>query len=866
MAVIKIIILFLAFILASCNSSTTQTKKHPPAADTISNRLIDSIGELAYEDYNAYKDRSAAFLAPIENKTLDSVQREAYIWILINMAYGYQENSRILSSSKFYENALLYDAEHHVLDEENRISYIYKPLANNYTILADYKKAESLQLKALEEAKKSDIKASLHNNLALLYIHSNQLDNAIQYAKEGIHHQPQENYLKVLLYNTLTSAFLTHGQMDSAIIYNQQALNLINKLVINEQIAAGKIFTLEKKAEILTYQENHLLSRKALAEAIALENQYFPTMRIREKAKLYNLLAENHLIDNETKVATRYLKQGKSLMERHVVELNTSSYTKINILKNLGIVYSHANVDSSLYYFEEAIVEDFAFQQNSRNKIDHLRANLWNRQMLEDIYGYLGEIKNLDQEKLTKLLWLTELTKGRLLWNNINRSSPDQAIEATTNEARTQLQELFAIRDLLSDEAELAEINQQIQVLLTDFELEEKYFSRKIKLPDFEVFKSQLQSESLTYSYLLHTDSSCSIFKSENGQITYYKTKDQSLLESISNFKQQYFTTSPQLFNQNPKIYFQQALHLSKMLLPDLPNKNMKLQLSLDNELHILPFDALYHNGKFLVQNFDVQYLPSLLLSHLYDNLIFKNQEINIFFRADYDPPFVDLPFVDQEVKQIRKNYHANAYSYTKLNTARLNQVFTDSSLIHVAAHTIMDTLGEVKLLLHQPISSDQLHYFTVRSPLVVLSACNTAAGTLLPSEGLAGINRAFLSRGIPGVIATQWYANDHVTLLLTEKFYENLAHSKSPIAALSEAKRAYLQNASPNQSNPWYWANMNYTGLETTIDLQVHAGLSVGFWLIFAFVILAIVFFYTKSLRKTLFKKKLKIAQNKPE
>src|SRR5690606_37961129 len=149
------------------------------------------------------------------------------------------------------------------------------------------------------------------------------------------------------------------------------------------------------------------------------------------------------------------------------------------------------------------------------------------------------------------------------------------------------------------------------------------------------------------------------------------------------------------------------------------------------------------------------------------------------------------------------------------------------NAIIHIAAHTTIYDNQEARLMLHQPISADQLRYYHIQSPLVVLSACNTASGNLLPSEGLESINRAFLSKGIPGVIATHWFANDDAMLDLTDKFYHYLATSKSPVHALAEAKRQYLAQQSEIGSNPWYWANMAYTGLETKIDLQRRTGLS---------------------------------------
>jgi len=564
-------------------------------------------------------------------------------------------------------------------------------------------------------------------------------------------------------------------------------------------------------------------ARERIAEAIALEEAAFPATRFREKANLHNTLGESHLRENERARAKACFARAEKLLDDHAAQAGTSSYTKISVLKNLALAYAGEDADTALHYFERTVEADFAFQQNATGKADHLHGNLWNRQLLEDVYRAVGDIGNAGPEKRTKLLWLTELTKGRLLWNDINRSATWENAGPALENAGRRLQQLYALRDNLADADEIAETNREIDALLSEFELEEQYFSRKTALPDFKTFRSQLfEQQVITYSYFVHADSSLSVFKVENGRTAYFRDKIPGLLDSVAAFKSRYFSASPHAFNARPRVYFRSAEQLCRALLPELPSGPARLRLSLDNELHVLPFDALSReNHIFLVEDFDVQYLHSLLVFDLYDGDVSgRRQQISVFYRDRYDPPLADLRFVEKEVQGLRKKYRTNAYSYQDLDGRRLARAFGENAIVHIAAHTTLSEGREARLMLHQPISADQLRYYHIRSPLVVLSACNTAVGKLLPSEGLESINRAFLSKGVPGVIATHWFANDDVMLGLTAGFYRNLAACGSPVRALADAKRQYLAQQSDAGTNPWYWANMAYTGIEVGINL----------------------------------------------
>jgi CHAT domain-containing protein len=79
---------------------------------------------------------------------------------------------------------------------------------------------------------------------------------------------------------------------------------------------------------------------------------------------------------------------------------------------------------------------------------------------------------------------------------------------------------------------------------------------------------------------------------------------------------------------------------------------------------------------------------------------------------------------------------------------------------------------------------------------LVVLSACQTAAGDGWYGQGVIGLQRAFHAAGARAVAATLWPVDDAATSVLIEQFYKNLWEKKLPrLEALRQAQLTVLNH-----------------------------------------------------------------------
>jgi CHAT domain-containing protein len=102
---------------------------------------------------------------------------------------------------------------------------------------------------------------------------------------------------------------------------------------------------------------------------------------------------------------------------------------------------------------------------------------------------------------------------------------------------------------------------------------------------------------------------------------------------------------------------------------------------------------------------------------------------------------------------------------------------------------------------------------------LAVLSACETAWGAVLSGEGLIGMSTAFLSAGVPTVVATQWRVPDRETIDFMKVFYREIATGSTAASALRRARAA--MRSGPHR-DPYYWAGFVLVGEPgTTLELS---------------------------------------------
>lgn len=101
---------------------------------------------------------------------------------------------------------------------------------------------------------------------------------------------------------------------------------------------------------------------------------------------------------------------------------------------------------------------------------------------------------------------------------------------------------------------------------------------------------------------------------------------------------------------------------------------------------------------------------------------------------------------------------------------------------------------------------------------LVVLSACDSGRGEIMPGQGVYGLRRALVAAGAQAVVTSLWKVNDEATRQLMEIYYRNLMAGQGRISALREAMRAFRLK----HPHPYFWAPFIAIGLNTPLQGMV--------------------------------------------
>jgi CHAT domain-containing protein len=148
-------------------------------------------------------------------------------------------------------------------------------------------------------------------------------------------------------------------------------------------------------------------------------------------------------------------------------------------------------------------------------------------------------------------------------------------------------------------------------------------------------------------------------------------------------------------------------------------------------------------------------------------------------------------------------------------------------AILHLATHARIDDQrpwsSEIVLAPDGPghrIRADRIAALDLSADLAVLSACETGSGRILSGEGVLGLSSAFLSAGVPTVVASLWPVSDRVTVDLMKEFYARLADGRDVATSLAAAQMAIRDDEAT--AHPFHWAGFVTVGEgAATVELE---------------------------------------------
>jgi CHAT domain-containing protein len=232
-----------------------------------------------------------------------------------------------------------------------------------------------------------------------------------------------------------------------------------------------------------------------------------------------------------------------------------------------------------------------------------------------------------------------------------------------------------------------------------------------------------------------------------------------------------------------------------------------------DGPLRTIPFAALHDGQDFLVRRYAVATTPGLgLIGTDIPTAQRRTVMANGITRSVRG--FPALPYVGNELSSIADVLPATIYADENFLVSTIDDKMLagEYSVLHIATHgQIQADYRQSFLLAYDDlITMDRLdatvgigRFSDQPLDLLVLSACETAAGDDRAALGFAGIA---VKAGARSALATLWLINDQSTATLVANFYRQLVdEERTKAVALRHAQISLLDDE--RYAHPNYWA-----------------------------------------------------------
>ena len=684
--------------------------------------------------------------------------------------------------------------------------------------LRDFQTAEELLLNKLNDYKKSGLRNYLGvtcDQLAHIQMYKGDYNKALYFLKEQLKYDKESGYLfncKQAL-NTIGHdiyfSFLKDN--NSALKYYRLALTYVNK---------DGSFSVEDSMESL-----NIFNR--IANAYLLKKFY-------DSAFKFFQLAFNQIQPGLDEESILRLPSNKILALKKIDFVSTLLIDKGNALKEIYMVTGKANLlQKAIRTYKKAD----AFLDTIKNGIIDLQSKLFWRRDARRLYENAIQAcflqKNMDdafyffeksraallQDQLNELHWYGEndiLKQAQLQKQilhlqrevgGINKSSPKYS--ELQNETFAKEQELERLKNLIRTTDPLYYQNFVDRSFIQMKDVRDKI------LKDHQALVELFSGDSAVYILVITQQ------KADLQKIN--KTDFDRLSDTYRNF-----ISNADLLNRNFETFKKVSLQLYQLLFQNSSLPAGRIIISPEGKN--FPFEALITNTKpftYFLDDHAVSYTYSAryLLNQFTANSISGSGAFIGIAPVHYANGFASLSGSDKSLRQVQ-GYFNNPVNLTGNDASKNNflKQYFKYKIIQLYTHaTDSGYSGEPMIYFSDSamLLSDLFYESKPTTDLIVLSACETAAGKLYNGEGVFSFNRQFAALGIPSSISNLWQADDQSTYRITELFYKYLSEGMALDEALQKAKKEFKTTSTGEKELPYYWAAPILVGQTDPISLQ---------------------------------------------
>lgn len=819
----------------------------------------------------------------------------------ISYAYLYSDN---------YEKALSYQLKakevYEKLDDDFRLSFVLNGIYLTLTDLKLYKQADPYIRKSLAIRKKIGKIGLLdiaYHNMGSNYESLGQPDSAIIYYQKSLELSRRlENPFDITqtLIN-IGDIYLYSGDHRNALLYYNEALEY--NRITNRPISIAENLT--KIAAVAIEQEDYKTAESFSRDALALLEE---AGSLRRRTDVLLLLADIKMLQKKYAKAEAYIQEGLEVVEQsdlpaykakvHALhgklyaekeqwERSLSEYKKVRDFSRFQTISTRlkSNMNLARAYNKVGDEKAFTLADQAFEMIDSTRTNIagltFRGGNFRDYAAFYYEVAGWhisDDGDAEKAFELIEAAKARVLLDKMAEAENNMfgRLDESTLIKKQQLLKKIDKKHRLLNQAAPNTGKEQLRNELKNLEFEYEVFLNEVrqKLPEWKNFeypssvnladaRSMLDESAALLEYAFAGNSLVRVMISADNisasvvDSIQSKPAKQYIEEEVRAFRQD-------IINRQEQIDVQ---HLYEQLIPSEKemrrSKISELVIIADGALSYLPFEALNNSKGYLIEQYNVKYLPSASIYPLI-NSPHRSTEFELLALAgsgfEETPEFstqnrsqtnyASLPSTIMEVDSIATYFeNPRTLKNEEVTEAALGSYdLAQFQFLHFATHADIDEFNpsqsglilskksDVESLFGEDgrLNSNEIAELQLNADLVTLSACNTGMGKLMTGEGLLGLQRSFLTAGASSVMVSMWSIYDRSTAAFMSDFYKRmLAYKEQDFGiwqqglywagmhrhpmfdykakALKETKLAMINH--PYYNHPVYWASFILVG-----------------------------------------------------
>ena len=477
---------------------------------------------------------------------------------------------------------------------------------------------------------------------------------------------------------------------------------------------------------------------------------------------------------------------------------------------------------------------------------------------------YVKLIRIFSQENDAKQAFhLIERSKGRVFADLLESKDLQLARNEESDFYQSYLLKNSEMNEILShgpislDQIKYLEENRGIQVsskfrttpLIEFNNLDE---AKPITIDETENILARPTIDSNFVQYFVSPEKTIIILAGGTQEIKEVSVGKEELIKKISRFRELISKGSE---DQSDLLSLSQDLYEILIKPIDFGISKKRIIISPHGPLHYLPFQLLHDGGKYLLEDYTLNYIPSAtvlryladkppigplepegeseFIGSVADNSSFlpgwgtegsyehsdskPPKSILLLGNPKLDSAALDLPYSDVEIDNAALFFpDALKLSRGEASETNVKEKASSYEVLHFATHATFDNddpFNSSLLLASDGVNDgkltvEEIYQLQLKPSLVVLSACETGLGKYSAGDEIIGFYRAFMYAGAKSIIATLWPIADEASSFLINEFYQSLKKN-----SLGESLRMAQLKTKEQYPNPVNWAGFVLVG-----------------------------------------------------